>query len=67
LKLKLIAESRIKNDNIDSEILARLLKNNWVLESYVPDKKIREIRSILRTRINLKRVPTGFKTGFIWN
>jgi Transposase and inactivated derivatives len=61
LKVKLIAESRIKNDKIDSEILARLLKNNWVPESYVPDKKIREIRRIVRTRINLKRVSTGFK------
>jgi len=49
LKVKLIAESRIKNDKIDSEILARLLKNNWVPESYVPDKKIREIRRIVRT------------------
>jgi len=61
LKVKLIAESRIKNDKIDSEILARLLKNNWVPESYVPDKKIREIRRVVRTRINLKRVSTSFK------
>ena len=61
LKVKLIAESRIKNDKIDSECLARLLKNNWVPESYVPDKKIREIRRIVRTRINLKKVSTNFK------
>lgn len=61
LKVRLIAESRIKNDRIDSEMLAKLLKNNWVPESYVPVKNIREIRRILRTRIGLKRVSTGFK------
>jgi len=59
--LKLIGESRIKNDRIDSEIIARLLKNNWIPESYVPEKEIREIRRIVRTRINLKRISTSFK------
>ena len=43
LKVKLIAESRIKNDKIDSEILAGLLKNNWVAESYVPHKNISKL------------------------
>ncbi|MGC8585661.1 MAG: IS110 family transposase, partial [Thermoplasmata archaeon] len=61
LKVRLIAESRIKNDRIDSEILAKLLKNNWAPESYVPVKNIRDIRKIVRTRISLKRVSTGFK------
>jgi len=41
LKVRLIAESRIKNDRIGSEILAKLLKNIWVPESYVHVKNIR--------------------------
>ncbi|MGC8981888.1 MAG: IS110 family transposase [Minisyncoccia bacterium] len=67
LKVRLIAESRIKNDKIDSEILAKLLKNNWVPESYVPVKNIRDIRKIVRTRISLKRVSTRFKLEFCVN
>jgi len=61
LKVRLIAESRIKNDRIGSEMLAKLLKNNWVPESYVPVKNIRGIRRIIRTRISLKRVLKGLK------
>ena len=41
LKIKLIAESRMKNDDVDSEILAKLLRNDWKPESYVPSKEIR--------------------------
>ena len=51
LKIKLIAESRMKNDDVDSENLARLLMNGWIPESYVPDRDIREMRRIVRTRI----------------
>ncbi len=61
LKIKLIAESRMKNDDIDSEILAKLLRNNWVPESYVPKKEIREIRRIVRTRIDIRRTMTSYK------
>ena len=48
LKIKLIAESRMKNDDVDSEILAKLLKNNWIPWILCPsqrnkgDKKDRE-------------------------
>ncbi len=55
LKIRLIAESRMKNDDVDSEILARLLLNNWIPESYVPCRKIREMQRIVRTRIALKQ------------
>jgi len=61
LKIKLIAESRMKNDDIDSEILAKLLRNNWIPESYVPKKEIREIRRIVRTRIDIRRAMTSYK------
>ena len=61
LKIKLIAESRMKNDDIDSEILAKLLRNNWIPESYVPDREIREIRRVVRTRMDIKRTITSYK------
>ena len=44
LKIKLIAESRMKNGDVDSEILAKLLRNDWIPESYVPPKEIRGMR-----------------------
>ncbi len=61
LKIKLIAESRMKNDDIDSEILAKLLRNDWIPESYVPKKEIREIRRVVRTRIDIRRTMTSYK------
>jgi transposase len=61
LKIKLIAESRMKNDDVDSEILAKLLKNDWTPESYVPPKKIREIRRIVRMRIQISQTMRSYK------
>ena len=42
MKLKLTAESRIKNDDIDLGISAKILNNDWIPESYVPTKDIRD-------------------------
>ncbi len=61
LKIKLIAESRMKNDDVDPETFAMLLRNNWVPESYVPPKKIREIRRVVRTRIQTKQSLRSYK------
>ena len=61
LKIKLIAESRMKNDDVDSEVLAKLLRNNWIPESFLSGKNIREMRRIVRTRIQLKRDLTRMK------
>ncbi len=40
LKLKLVAESRLKNDDVDWGISAKILNNDWIPESYVPTKDI---------------------------
>ena len=61
LKITLIAESRMKNDDVDSEVLAKLLMNGWVPESYVPRKEIRESRRIVRTRMQIKQSTTTYK------
>ena len=29
-RIRLIAESRMKKDDVDSEVLAKLLRNNWI-------------------------------------
>ncbi|MEM4090225.1 MAG: hypothetical protein QXQ46_05680 [Thermoplasmatales archaeon] len=39
MKVKMIGESRMKNEDIDSEIPARMLVNNRILEYYVQNKK----------------------------
>ncbi len=43
LNIRFIAESRMNNDDVDSEVLAKLLKNDRIPESYVPAKDIREM------------------------
>ena len=43
IKIKLIAESRMKNDYEDSGILSKFLKDNRTPESYVSLKENREI------------------------
>lgn len=53
LAVKAIASARIKNDKVDSETLAYLLKADLIPESYVPPKEVRELREIVRSRKNL--------------
>lgn len=47
LKTRAIAEARIKTDKVDAEILARLLKADFVARVWVPPKPVRELRSLL--------------------
>jgi len=50
LKVKAIAEAKIKTDEIDSETLAHLLRANLLPESYVPPKEIRDLRELVKRR-----------------
>ena len=61
LKIRPIAESRMKNEDVDSEVLAKLLGNNWNPESFVFGKDISEMRRIVRTVIHQKRDLTRMK------
>lgn len=61
LKTKAIASARIKNDKIDSTILAHLLRADLLPLSYVPPKPIRMQRELLRYRASLVRIQTGIK------
>lgn len=62
LKLKAIAQARIKTDTVDSTILANLLRSDFIPESYIAPKEIRDIRELVRYRTTLVRVRTQFLT-----
>jgi len=61
LKVKAIAEAKIKTDKIDSTTLAHLLRCDLLPEAYVPTKSARDARQILRQRMFFVRVQTMLK------
>jgi transposase len=58
-KVRLIAEAAIKTDKIDCVTLAQLERTNFLPESYVPTKEVRDLRELMRHRCSL----VGFKTS----
>jgi transposase len=60
-KTKAIAEARLKNDKVDASILADLLRADLVAPCYVPPAEIRELRSLVRHRMNLVKDMTRVK------
>jgi transposase len=60
-KVKAIAYSKKKTDEIDAKILADLLRANLIPESYVPSKQIRFRRTLVRNRTYLVRQRTNLK------
>jgi len=60
-RTKAIAEARAKTDKLDAKTLAYLLRGELVAESYVPSKKNRERRSLIRHRASLMRMRTEIK------
>jgi len=61
LKTKAIASAKVKNDKIDSRILAHLLRTELLPLSYVPPKPVRMHRELLRYRASLVKIQTGVK------
>lgn len=61
LKVKAIAEARIKTDKIDSEVLAHLLRCDLLPEAHVPKESTRTVRNTLRQRMFFVRVRTMTK------
>ena len=61
LKVRAIASARIKTDEIDSRILAHLLRTNLVPESYMPPDDIVELRNLVRYRVRLGRLNAHLK------
>ena len=60
-QVRAIATSKAKTDKIDSGILARLLHADFIPEAYVPPVGIRQMRELIRYRIQLGRDSTQVK------
>ena len=60
-KTRIIAEAKIKTDKIDSKNLAKLLRADFLPQSYIPSKEIRENREVLRLRVQLGKDRTVVK------
>ena len=45
--------AKIKNDKVDARVLASLLRGGLVAECYVPPRDVRELRALVRHRVQL--------------
>ena len=61
LKVRAIAEARVKTDKVDAETLAQLLRADLIPRSWIPPKDIRDLRQLVRQRAYLVREATRFK------
>lgn len=61
LKVRAIAEARIKTDRIDSRILAHLLRCDLLPTAYVRPKEERTVQHVLRQRLFFVRLRTMVK------
>jgi len=60
-KVRIIAESTIKNDHIDARALAHLTRLGWLPESRITPRDVRLVRERLRYRIALVSMRTAIK------
>lgn len=61
LNTKLIAQSRLKNDKVDSSVLAELLRTDFLPTAYLAPQETRELREFLRWRLFLSRTRAKLK------
>jgi transposase len=55
---KAIASARLKNDKVDAHILAQLLRADLLPEAWIAPPAVRQLRALLRHRIQLVRLRT---------
>ncbi|GAA0458177.1 hypothetical protein GCM10009095_27310 [Sphingomonas molluscorum] len=65
LKVKAIAEAKIKTDKIDATILAHLLRADLVPQAYAPGEAARNLRQALRERMFYVRLRTMVKNRVV--
>ncbi|MCT7376318.1 IS110 family transposase [Chelativorans salis] len=65
LKVKAIADAKIKTDKIDATVLAHLLRADLVPEAWVPSDGARELRVALRERMFYVRLRTMVKNRIV--
>jgi transposase len=58
LRCKAIASARLKNDKVDAEILAQLLRADLLPEAWIAPPAVRQLRALLRHRVQLVRLRT---------
>ncbi len=61
LKVRAIAEAKIKTDTIDSHTLAQLLRVDLIPAAYIPGKETRSFKDLIRQRVFLVRMRTRLK------
>ena len=61
IKTRAIASAKIKTDKLDAIKLANLLRGGYIAECYVPDKRIMNLRELVRHRSALVRMRTKLK------
>jgi transposase len=61
LKVKAIAEAKIKTDKIDARVLAHLLRSDLLPEAHIASHEARQVRSVLRQRMFFVRLRTMVK------
>lgn len=60
-KTRIIAESKIKTDSIDSELLAQLSRAGLIPQSFVAPREVRSLREELRYRMALVKIRSSLK------
>ena len=60
-KTRAIAEAKVKTDEVDSKVLAHLLRADLIAECYVPSGGVRQSRNLLGHKANLVRDETKIK------
>jgi transposase len=61
VKTRAIASAKIKTDKLDAEKLANLLRGGYIAECYVPDRRVMDLRELVRHRASLVRMRTKLK------
>ena len=61
VKTKAIASAKVKTDRLDAFTLADLLRGGYVAESYVPPRRIMDLRGLVRHRAGLVTIRTSLK------
>jgi len=62
LQCKAIASARLKNDKVDAAILAQLLRADLLPEAWIAPPEVRQLRALLRHRVQLVRLRTLLRT-----
>ena len=60
-KSKLIAGTKLKNDKVDSRILADMMRSNFLPTAYLAPKETRNLREFMRARAFLVRLRTRIR------